>query len=211
MNFELFLNALPAFREVEVDGRSAHEEILPVLAKERREAFKNDRAPKISAVAATIFSKEGEAHVLLIERQSYDGVHSGQVGFPGGKREEGDSDLQGTALREMEEEVGVPRSMPQFVRLLSEVYIPPSRFLVHPFVYVLEELPPLTQDPREVKDVIHLPLAHLLDERNVVEGKIKTSYGLPIKTPYFEFDHFKIWGATAMMLSEMKQMLLKIR
>lgn len=208
MEFEHFLSRLDAFKAAQTDGNAAHDEILPIRAKEREAAFRNDPDPKVSAVAATIFPKNNEAHILLIERQAYDGVHSAQVGFPGGKVEQEDASLHETALREMEEEVGIDRNVPLFVRELTHLYIPPSRFLVHPFVYCLMELPPLEKDPREVKEIIHMPLAHLLDANSIVEGKITMSHGVAIKTPYFEFEGFKIWGATAMMLSEMKRLLM---
>lgn len=211
MRFDSFLDRLEDFKRAEVSANDAHDAILPIMAKERKLAFERDPDPKMSAVAATVFPKDDHAHLVLIERQSYQGVHSAQVGFPGGKAEEDDADLEATALREMEEELGIDRGAPNFVRRLSHVYIPPSRFLVQPYVYYLEEMPNYVPDDREVQSVIEMPLEHLLDDQNVVQGKIKMSNGMVITTPYFAFQDYKIWGATAMMLSEMKRILEQIK
>jgi 8-oxo-dGTP pyrophosphatase MutT (NUDIX family) len=211
MRFDFLEGHLEELERLPLPGVEAHDAILPEIARQRKQALKSDPNPKVSAVAATIFPKKGEATVLLIERQPYDGVHSNQVGFPGGKVEEGDRGLMDTALREMHEELGIDPELPKPVRPLSELYIPPSRFLVHPFVFTLDELPQLIEDEREVKTVIQLPIRHLLDDANIEIGKIKTSYGVAIKTPYFVYDGFKIWGATAMMLSELRQLLKQIQ
>jgi len=206
MRFDHFLNSIELFQSLPLPGVESHDAILPEMTRQRSAALKRDKQPKISAVAATLFPKKDEAHLLLIERQSYDGVHSNQVGFPGGKVEEEDENLKATSLREMEEEVGVDREAPRFIRELSEVYIPPSRFLVHPFCYWLPEKPLIRKDEREVKEVIELPLSVLMNDDHLVVGKIKMSNGISINTPYFAFNGYKIWGATAMMLSEMRQL-----
>lgn len=207
MRFDFLEQHLEVFEALPLPGVEVHDAILPEVARQRKQALKQDPNPKISAVAATIFPKNGDASILLIERQPYDGVHSNQVGFPGGKVEEGDLDLKYTALREMHEEVGIDRSLPKHVRSLSQLYIPPSRFLVNPFVFTLDELPELVKDEREVKTILELPVHHLLDDASIEVGKIKTNYGVSIRTPYFVFEGFKIWGATAMMLSELRQLL----
>ena len=117
-----------------------------------------------------------ETHLLLIERQSYDGVHSGQNWvFPGGKIEKEDNDLEETARRETEEEVGVNRDTLQRLGHLSEVYIPPSGFLVKPYIFKLTEMPQLVPDPREVRSILTLPISRLLMpevfEEGIVSGR----------------------------------------
>jgi 8-oxo-dGTP pyrophosphatase MutT (NUDIX family) len=211
MRFDYLLARIQALLDQPLPGSEAHDAILPALAQQRKLALDKDKNPKLSSVAATFFPKEGETHILLIQRQSYDGVHSGQISFPGGKVEERDQNLVETALREMEEEVGVLRNNPKLIRSISQVYIPPSRFLVHPFLFYLEELPKLKKNEREVDNIIFLPLSKLLDDALIVQGKIKLDNGVNLKTPYFEFQGHKIWGATAMMLSEIKWMLKAIQ
>ena len=166
-----------------------------------------DESPNLSGVAAVVYPLEGDAHILLTKRQSYKGVHSGQVSFPGGKLEEEDPSLEYTARREMEEEVGIENSEPRLVRSLTKLYIPPSRHLVHPFLFTIEKLPDLSLDPREVNSVIHLPLKVLLDKSVVQSGMISVREGYNMKTNYIEFKGHKIWGATAMMLSEIKELI----
>lgn len=210
MRFEHFERSLESFSSWELPGIEAHDVILPAIARERAVALQRDPNPKISAVAITLYPKNSEAHVLLIERETYNGVHSNQVGFPGGKQENSDRDLWHTALREMEEEVGLSQQLPTLVRSMSEVYIPPSRFLVYPFVCLVRQMPYLVKDNREVKRIIELPVSALLDDSNIVEGKIKMAGGVYIKTPYLAYEDYKIWGATAMMLSELRQLLKAI-
>jgi 8-oxo-dGTP pyrophosphatase MutT (NUDIX family) len=211
MRFDHLLARLNALIDQPLPGEEAHDAILPVLAQQRKIALEQDASPKQSSVAATFFPKEGEGNILLIQRQSYDGLHSGQIGFPGGKVEDHDKTLVDTALREMEEEVGVLRNNPKLIRSISQVYIPPSRFLVHPFLFYLEELPELTKNEREVENIIFLPLSKLMDDALIVQGKIRLDNGINIKTPYFEHEGHQIWGATAMMLSEIKWMLRGIQ
>ena len=210
MDIDQLVARLESMKQLTLPGMNAHDAILPNLAKQRVEAFKQDENPRLSGVAATIFPIEGKANFLLIKRQAYEGVHSAQVGFPGGKKEEDDLDLKMTALREMEEEVGIDRSVPLYVRDLSKVYIPPSRFLVHPYLFVLDHTPKMVPDPREVSEIIYFPVERLLDHRTIVEGSIRMSNGVHLKTPYFDHEGHQIWGATAMMLSELKSMLTEV-
>ena len=207
MRFDHLLNRLHLLPDLPLPGQDAHDDILPFIAKQRKTALQNDESPRLSSVAVTFFPQNDEANILLIERQSYDGVHSGQIGFPGGKVEEEDESLVDTALREMEEEVGVLRKTPKLIRSISEVYIPPSRFLVDPFLFYLTKLPELSRNEREVQKIIFLPVSKLLDDKLVVQGEIRLNNGVEIKMPYFEHQGHQIWGATAMMLSEIKWMI----
>lgn len=206
MKFDEFGARIDQIRHQDLPGIEAYEKILPAAVRQRLDAQKSDPNPKLSGVAATVYPDGNEATLILIERQTYKGVHSGQIGFPGGKMELVDKDLMETALREMEEEVGLPKQLPQFVRALSNVYIPPSKFLVHPFLFQLDKMPELNRQEREVKSIIHLPISMLLDDRILKTGYVETS-GYTVKTAYFEMGKHKIWGATAMMLSELKWIL----
>ncbi|MBK8949907.1 MAG: CoA pyrophosphatase [Flavobacteriales bacterium] len=95
-------------------------------------AQRADTAPRESAVLALLYPAMGEPHLLLMRRPEYAGVHSGQVSFPGGRREPQDADLQATALREFHEEIGATPKDLRVLGALSQVYIPPSRSLVTP-------------------------------------------------------------------------------
>ena len=150
---------------------------------------------------------DGRAYLVLILRPSYPGVHANQVAFPGGQREEQDPDLLATALRETEEEVGIPSDAVQPVRPLTPLYIPPSNYLVSPFLGLLTKPPSFRKQESEVADLIEVPLEALLDESYRVQRQLDTSYARKVDVPAFNFGGRIVWGATAMMLNEFKMLL----
>lgn len=164
--------------------------------------------PRESAVLAMLYERAGQAHVLLMLRPEYDGVHSGQVAFPGGRREPEDVDLWQTALREFREETG---AMPAGLRplgSLSPVYIPPSRSLVTPFVAAVHELGPVAPDPREVAALIEAPVALLLRDDILRTGDRHVHMmGRTMQVPYFDVQGQMVWGATALMIAELRALL----
>ena len=114
-----------------------------------------------------------------------------------------------TALRETEEEIGVDRSKIKLFGGLSPLFIPPSGFLVHPFVGTIEELPQYTTSPQEVKQVLQIPVQHFLDDDAVQHGVFGSARGYEVKAPFYQWGELKIWGATAMMISEISALLKK--
>lgn len=161
-----------------------------------------------SAVLILIFEDGNDLQITLIERNSYEGVHSGQMAFPGGSREEHDENLLATALRETHEEIGIPRAQVQLVRELSDIYIPPSNFMVTPFLSVTDKKPVLVPDPSEVNDIILFPVSALLNEKIIEERSLYLErYNTRLKFPAFIWQDKMIWGATAIILSELKDML----
>ena len=147
-------------------------------------------------------------HFCLIQRPNYAGKHSGQISFPGGKREEGDNDYWETALRETMEEVGVNPHEINRLTALSSTYIPPSNFMVYPFMAYAEKRPNFIPEEGEVDHVIEVPLSLLLDESSMKEGEIEASYMKEITVPMFVFGDYKVWGATAMVLAEARELIL---
>ena len=150
----------------------------------------------------------GEARIVLIERTSYDGHHSGEVSFPGGAAETGDADLAATALREATEEIGLDAASVG-LRVIGELepfWIPVSNFRVTPIVALAERLQPWRPDPREVARVIEAPLAAFLPdapittiERDVREWRIR--YGAYALDELAEGP--AVWGATARILGQL--------
>lgn len=161
--------------------------------------------PRKSAVMMLFYPKDGETHLVLTKRNAYPGVHSSQISFPGGKAETEDADLTATALRETFEEVGVEPDKIEVVMPFSEIYIPPSNFLVQPFLGILKNEPKFKPDPKEVTAIIQLPLDTFLDDSIIIPSEMKTSYSQSILVPAFVFEGHVVWGATAMMLSELKE------
>lgn len=159
--------------------------------------------PKKSAVLILLFPVGDEIHTLLIHRPVYDGVHSGQVSFPGGKFEEKDVDLSQTALRETFEEVGVQPSTIEIVGKLSDLYISPSNFLVSPYIGYTSTLPDFIVDSYEVQKVIFVNLSRFNEHFLKSEKMIALSSGIKVKTPYYEIEGLTVWGATAMIISEL--------
>jgi 8-oxo-dGTP pyrophosphatase MutT (NUDIX family) len=146
--------------------------------------------------------------IPLIERLAYVGAHSAQISFPGGKYEDGDGDLQNTAVRECFEEIGL-RDEIEIIGKLTPLYIPVSGFLVEPYIGFCKIInPPMVPHEREVKNVLELSLNNLLDEKLIELGTVEVD-GNKIKTPYFLVEGHKVWGATAMILSELKTILAR--
>ena len=173
-------------------------------------AFKMIKKPVKSAVLVLFYEKEDGINLVLILRKKYHGVHSAQVSFPGGKHDPEDEALKLTALRETEEEVGIKKEDIHVIGQLTDLYIPPSNYLVQPFVGYLEQTPEFTPEPKEVEEVIEAPLSLLLDDSIMGKKKIKVSArNLKINYPYFDVKGHTVWGATAMMLSELKEVLQK--
>jgi 8-oxo-dGTP pyrophosphatase MutT (NUDIX family) len=176
------------------------------------QARTQDPPPRDSAVLALIYPKEEELHTLLMLRPVYAGVHSGQVGFPGGKREEGDPSLEHTALREFQEETGAVTGEIQLLGALSPIYIPPSNVLVTPFVGYTAHLGELDPDPIEVAALIETPLELLLrDDILKKRRQFITVLGGDAEIPYYDVQGHVVWGATAMMIAELRQLLLPHR
>jgi 8-oxo-dGTP pyrophosphatase MutT (NUDIX family) len=158
--------------------------------------------PKKSAVLILLYPLENGISTVLIERAVYVGVHSGQIAFPGGKAEETDPDLKYTALRETYEEIGIPIEKVEVLGNLTDVYINPSNYLVTPFIGYYSGSPDFILNEREVQKIITIDI---LDPVSLVksEKKITHSNGLSIHTPFYNVNGFTIWGATAMIMSEL--------
>lgn len=165
---------------------------------------------KKAAVMALFYPKQELTHMLLMLRTAYPGVHSQQIGFPGGKVEEEDPTLLDTAKRETFEEVGVHPNQIEMITPLSEVYIPPSNFLVQPYLGLCNEPLSFTIDPIEVEALVEVNIRDFLDETNLMEQRLTTSYANNILVPAFKLNGYTVWGATAMMLSEIKDLLKQV-
>jgi len=211
MDFQDFLHCIPKLEREVLPAEAAHIMMMP---PERKQIMKDlnleTKNPRKAAIMMLFYPKNTQTHLVLIQRNTYPGVHSSQIAFPGGKVELEDETLAHTALRETHEEIGVAANQIQVVRPFTEVYIPPSNFMVYPFLGFCQNELTFNPDPEEVAGIIELPLIHFLDENNVVSQRMDTSYSKAIDVPAFKIQEHFVWGATAMMLSELKETLKKV-
>jgi 8-oxo-dGTP pyrophosphatase MutT (NUDIX family) len=155
-----------------------------------------------SSVLILLYPHQDTLFLPLILRPTYNGVHSGQVSFPGGGREPGDPDLVATALREAQEEIGISVREVTVLGQLSPLYIYVSNNLVYPIVAWSAQRPNFHPDPQEVAQLVEIPLIDLLNPANRYEEE----WQLRDRVATVRFYHVqgqKIWGATAMMISEL--------
>jgi 8-oxo-dGTP pyrophosphatase MutT (NUDIX family) len=208
MDFQQFLQYVPNLIPVELPAETAHAKMAPL---ERIQALKNldinAKNPRIAAVMMLFYPKNEKTHLILIVRNAYNGVHSSQIAFPGGKYELTDRDYQETALRETSEEIGVLPEKIEIIKHFTPMYIPPSNFLVYPYLGIAKEELSFYPDAREVASIIELPLSVFLDDEIMIETTLSTSYGNDILVPAFYIQNHIVWGATAMILSELRDVL----
>jgi 8-oxo-dGTP pyrophosphatase MutT (NUDIX family) len=164
-------------------------------------AFKNGLEPRRSAVLIHLYQHLGELHIVYIQRPEYDGVHSKQISFPGGKAEVDDKSILDTALREAKEEVNIEPSKIQILGALTELYIPPSNFLVQPFVSFQQGRPSFIPDDREVGQIMEVRLNSLINQDLSDYYVITASNTISVKG--FLIEDQVLWGASAMITREL--------
>lgn len=157
---------------------------------------------KVAAVLILLFPNRGSVHTVFMQRPDYNGIHGGQISFPGGKREDSDIDIIQTALREASEETGVnPREI-SVINTLTPLFIPVSNTIVTPVVGWMKAKPGFNHHPGEVVFLFDGDLERLLDPGTVKTMPMKIR-GEMINVKYYDYDGNVIWGATAMMLHEL--------
>lgn len=182
---------------------------LKMAPSSRRKYMTAPEGVRRAGVMATLFPKNEEWHVVLIERNKNDrDSHGGQISFPGGKAEPEDGTMLKTALRETEEEVGILQKEINVLGSLSEVYIPVSNFNVYPFVGFLDFQPDYIIQEEEVFKVLEIPISHFQNEEVKQTTDIPINKYLTLKNvPYYEVENQILWGATAMMMSELVEVI----
>jgi 8-oxo-dGTP pyrophosphatase MutT (NUDIX family) len=202
LQFKPFISKLLQRLQKPLPGIEAQLRLVPAYKAELLKMQKPDRQARQSAVMIMLFPAEGEVHTTFIQRNIYDGVHSGQIAFPGGRHESTDPNLEFTALRETAEEVGVPLGLIKPIGTLTKIYIPPSNFDVLPVVGYLDSKPELVPDPSEVSGVFTVSMRHLLNPESCQLRPVKLANGMQIEVPCYIANGHTIWGATSMILSE---------
>lgn len=202
MQFDFFLSNILKLQKLPLGGLDSQFKMAPELRKLFDQEKIKQRNPKEAAVLILFFPNEfNETMFLLTKRAKYNGVHSSQISFPGGKHEYADILMKITALRETNEEIGINKENVYLIKTLTKVYIPPSNFWVTPFLGYINYHPFYYKND-EVENIIEVKLADLMDINNLSTININTSYADNIDVPCFNLNNEIVWGATAMMLSE---------
>jgi len=192
----------------ELPGEVAHKEMLP-YRELTSTMLKSVMDFRDSAVAILLYEEHDAMKSVLIERPTYNGSHSGQMAFPGGKKDPGDPDLIYTALREMHEEIGFQDDNIMHLGALSRVYIPVSRYLVYPHVFYSQKVYPFTPDPFEVANIVTFDFHEISKPENKTTTKIKMDNGVTMKdVPCFKIADKIVWGATALIMEELRRILI---
>jgi 8-oxo-dGTP pyrophosphatase MutT (NUDIX family) len=201
MHFNNFKKILLKINDFKLPGHDTLSKITPLS---RIKLLKNRIIPPDYKKAAVLMlfypDNNNNTRIVLILRKKYNGVHSNQISFPGGKMENGDGNLELTALRETYEEIGVRPSSIKVVNKLSSVYIPPSNFKVQPYVGYSDSNLAFKADKKEVALII-TPLIEDLINLKIVQSKVSVN-GHTQKVPSYLIDNHILWGATAMMVYE---------
>jgi len=183
-------------------GRKSHIKMAPIANNELFRPFDPPAFYKESGVLLPIFFNDTmDLQILLTLRSNHLKHHSGQISFPGGRLDKGET-LEETALRETWEEIGIHPHKIELLGALSTLYVPPSNTVIHPFVGFIRELDEIHLNPKEVDEVIIISSNDLLDRNNYRKSPWDFS-GKVVDVPYWDINHrVPLWGATAMILQE---------
>ncbi len=184
-------------------GDMAHKLMQPKLENGAPVQIRHATEPRKGGVLVVFYEEQGIVRFPLIQRPEYEGIHSGQIALPGGGMEAEDSDLVQTALREAEEEIGVVRSQVSIIGTLTEFFVAASNYNILPVIGYCHEKPRFIPDSREVSEIIHPRAIDLLDENKKGVKDITVRNGFRLSSPYYDLENKVVWGATAMMLSEL--------
>ena len=210
MDFTYFKNNINRIHSLQLGGIDAQFKLAPKKRSKYTEEFIQSKNQKKAAVLVLFYpDKNNETNFLLTQRADYNGTHASQISFPGGKFEKHDISLEKTALRETYEEVGVETNHISIFKQMTDVYIPPSNFIVTPYLSSIDFKPNFVIN-HEVAALIHVSMTDFLDEKNVTTQVLSTSYAKNMIVPCYKLNNYVVWGATAMMLSEIKELIKKL-
>jgi 8-oxo-dGTP pyrophosphatase MutT (NUDIX family) len=195
----------------DLPGENVHREMAPIDRLPSSIALKEVSDYKESAVSIILVENNQTTKIVLIQRPTYDGMHSGQIAFPGGKKELSDKNLLQTSIRECHEEIGIDLKSEIHLGQLTPVYIPVSNYYVEPHVFYFQKNEMNYHlDPNEVAEVFTIELMELLNPVNQTIEKIRITNEFIKEVPCFKIKEKTIWGATALMLNELKEIILKL-
>jgi 8-oxo-dGTP pyrophosphatase MutT (NUDIX family) len=184
-------------------GSAAHEPLRATPVGDLKPKFEHLVPPKPGSVLILLYEENGLIKFPLTKRPDYNGTHAGQVSFPGGKAEKGEDFIQ-TALRETEEEIGVSRNDVKVIGRLSDFFVIPSNFMITPVVGYTSSKPEFIPQESEVVRIIEGTLSELLRDDAIQTKEILAAKTYRLMAPHFLIEDEVVWGATAMMLNELR-------
>ncbi len=158
-----------------------------------------------AGVLVLLYPRKGRLHLVLTRRTDQVDYHKGQISFPGGRQEKGET-LEQTAKREAQEELDIDPASFRILGRLTPLYIPPSNYCIYPVLAISESRPDFRPFRLEVAEVLEIPLDHLMDF-HTVQREMRIIRGIEVEVPFYAFGEHKIWGATAMVLAELVEVL----
>ena len=199
--FATFIEKLSLRLQKPLPGQDAHDKMASESRMKLKMPSPNERTRE-SAVLILFYPAENQIFIPLILRPQYDGVHGGQMAFPGGRVEKEDENLIRTAMREAQEEIGVRLTDIKVIGELTKLFIPPSNFYVQPVIGYMTHKPDFYPDAHEVDKVIEITLNEIINPA-IIGRKILNVRGVEINAPFYQIQEHTVWGATAMMISEL--------
>lgn len=194
--------------EENLPAELAHARLMNYQRTSATEILAENIEVKKSAVLCLLFEEDNQWKFYLMLRNSYKGVHSAQISFPGGRKEKMDKGFKETALREAEEELGINPDDVEILGELSTMYIPPSNFLVYPFLGVSRTKQNIVPDPIEVNEVIVADLRDIIGLETISRSYVEVSGASNrVKVNHYTINNHIVWGATGMILAELAHIL----
>ncbi len=204
--FDNFIEKLKYQLKQELPGEEAQQIMIPSLR-----LHKNTNEPPIkSSVLILLYPFNNDIYTVLTKRAKYNGIHSSQISFPGGKYENIDKSLTNTALRETQEEIGITPDLINIIGQISPIYIPVSNYIAQPFIGYTTVKPNFKIDNFEVKSIINVKISELQQIKNKQVGNFKVK-NKNIEAPFYNADGYRVWGATAMVLSEFLKIVKQVQ
>ncbi len=188
-------------KKIELPGINAHSIVAPKLGKNLYRNMIATPNAKKSAVLLPLIVEDEQLKILFTERSRELKSHSGQISFPGGRVDTGETYLQ-TALRETEEEIGIHANGVSIIGELSELFVSPSNSLIKPYIGFIESIDNINPSADEVESILKIPFDYFLEDSNI-KSDYWDLFGGKVLVPYWEIGaNAPLWGATAMILAE---------